>query len=347
MEKLKNRKVLITGHTGFKGSWLTYTLINLGAKVYGVSLKPDKKINKNFFLFELNKKCKNFYFDINNILKINNLINTVKPEIIYHFAAQPLVSESYKDPIKTFKTNIIGTQNVLESCRGKKFIKNILISTTDKVYENTKVKRFKENDKLSGDDPYSASKAATEILINAYSKCFLKNINIATVRAGNVIGFGDYSKNRIIPDIINSIYSNKILKIRQIESYRPWYNILDVICAYLKLLLYIEKKNMSFSNWNFSPKGYSKYTVKNIIYKLSQISKKNIQYKLLKGKLKFNEKKYLSLNSNKALKKLKINNQHIDQTLKQIYKLNELYYSNQNVMAEIDRYIQRYIINEI
>ncbi len=347
MEKLKNKKILITGHTGFKGSWLSYTLFKIGAKIYGISLKPSKKINRNFFLLGLESKCINYFQDINNLKELNKTINQIRPEIIFHFAAQPLISESFEDPIKTFQTNVFGTQNLMECCRKNKFIKVIIISTTDKVYENNKIRNFKEEDKLNGDDPYSASKAATEILINSYSKSFLSDKKVATVRAGNVIGFGDYSKNRIIPDLIENIFSKKALFIRQLESYRPWHNILDVTLSYLKLCIYLNQKNINYSNWNFSPKFKKKFTVEEIIIKLSKISKKKIYYKQANTKKIFKEKKFLSLNSNKSIKTLKLKNQNIDQTLNQIYKLNDLYRNNKDVISLIDKLIERHVINEI
>lgn len=348
MEKLKNKKILITGHTGFKGSWLSYILEKQGAKIYGISLKPSKKNNLLFYQLGLNKSCTNYFHDINELKELKIIISKIKPEFIFHFAAQSLVSESYSDPILTFKTNVIGTQNILESIRDKTFVKTLIISTTDKVYENSNSQRpFEEQDKLGGDDPYSASKAASEILINSYSKSFKMNINIATVRAGNVIGFGDIAQNRIIPDILKSIFNKKKLSIRQLESSRPWQNILDVIYTYIKLLVFINQKKIKFSTWNLSPKSKNSYSVKKIIEIFEEISEKNIEFKV-ENKSKFKEKKYLSLNSDKSFSNLNLKDSiSLKDTLKQIYELSVLFYENKNYKEELDRLIRKHITNEL
>ena len=200
----KNKKVLITGHTGFKGAWLSLILHILGAKIYGYSLKPKKnslynKLNIQSFI------KKSYLKDIRNYSNLKNSLNETNPDIIFHLAAQPLVLNSYQNPIDTFDTNIIGTINLLEAIRLKKKskIKSAIIITTDKVYDTTKKKFFVENDKLGSSDPYSTSKACCELVSSSYIKSFpnIKKI-IATARAGNVLGGGDYSKYRLVPDIL-------------------------------------------------------------------------------------------------------------------------------------------------
>ena len=202
----KNKKVLVTGHTGFKGGWLTLVLLRLGAKVSGLSLR--EKQQSFFSLCKIkNKISKNFYCNINNYSKLKKIIKKNDPEIVFHLAAQPIVLESFANPISTLNTNIIGTANLLNSLRFTKKIKSIVIVTSDKCYENLNKKAYLEDDKLGGSDIYSASKSSSELITTAFRKSFFSNskkVNIATARAGNVIGGGDFAKNRIFPDIIKS-----------------------------------------------------------------------------------------------------------------------------------------------
>ena len=198
----RGKRVFVTGHTGFKGSWLTSVLIKLGAKVCGFSKIDEKKNQYKELCYS--QKVKNVYGNILDYKKLENTMKKFKPDIIFHLAAQPLVSESYLDPYKTFQSNTIGSLNILDITRKISNVKSLVIITSDKCYKNIEIKRgYKESDILGGDDPYSASKAAAEIIFNAYYKSFYnkkKTLGITTTRAGNVIGGGDWSKDRIIPD---------------------------------------------------------------------------------------------------------------------------------------------------
>jgi len=218
----KNKKIFITGHTGFKGIWLVSILNHLGAKVYGYSKNDEFK--KNFRKFCFIKKGSNYFGDILDKKNLLKKLNLVKPDIIIHLAAQSLVKRSFLNPDETIRVNLIGTLNLLECCRKIKTVKSIILATSDKCYENKNSKKyFSEEDKLGGDDPYSASKASCEIIINSYIKSFFfdNKKGIASVRAGNVIGGADWSKNRVIPDCARSIINKKDLYLRSPNSIRP------------------------------------------------------------------------------------------------------------------------------
>lgn len=281
----ENKKVLITGNTGFKGSWLTLYLLKKKAKVFGFSLKDQ---NNNLLFKEIHnniKKNSTFEFhnisgDINNIDSITQTVIDFEPDIIFHLAAQPLVINSYKDPIYTWQTNVIGSMNLLKACNSLKKKCSIIITTTDKVYENKEwVYGYRENDNLGGHDPYSASKAALEICVSSWIKSFIgnddyqnNNLSIATVRAGNVIGGGDWSESRIVPDIVRSILNKKILNIRYPLSIRPWQHVLEPLNGYVKLAELMHKnhkvnpkENIFNSSFNFGPGKNSNKKVKDLV----------------------------------------------------------------------------------
>ena len=302
----KNKKVLVTGATGFKGAWLCYWLNILGAKVYGVGYNPNK--NKNlFYSLKLDKKIKLKLLDIRNKNKIKKFIISNKPQIIFHLAAQPLILESYKKPYLTYTVNSIGTLNVLETVRQIKSVRSLICVTSDKCYEsNYSTKGFKEDDRLGGKDPYSGSKASAEIMINSYQESYYKSkkCGLASARAGNVIGGGDWSENRLIPDTVNSIIREKTIKIRNPNFNRPWQHVLEPLYGYLLLGEKLFKKPKTYSGaWNF---GTKKNTVTNVL----EIVKEIVKF-WGKGKINFkkNQKYYeqtnLQLNIEKAIKILK------------------------------------------
>ena len=301
----RNKKVLITGHTGFKGSWLSLWLNISGAKVYGIS-NNYKSTETNIKNFRLKKNVKNFNIDIRNFVKLNKVITKIKPDFIFHFAAQSLVGKSFKNPVYNFETNFNGTLNLLEVLRLSKFKCISIIITSDKSYKNLEIKRgYTENDILGGDDPYSASKASAELVINSYFKFFLKNkknLRIAICRAGNVIGGGDWSNDRLIPDIMRSIFNNKKVKLRNQSSTRPWQHVLDVLNGYLILASKLKKNNtLNGQSFNFGPPIKSNYTVLAIVREM----KKN--WNLLEwvfSNRTYHESTLLKLNSSKSLKYL-------------------------------------------
>ena len=263
----RNKKVLLTGHSGFKGSWTTILLREMGAEIIGLSLPP----NTNPSLFKLAKidsLCESYFTDIRDQEKLNNLIKKISPDIVIHMAALPLVRESYLDPIATFNTNIMGTVNVLDSLIGIDNLRTVICVTTDKVYANQNTnKPYKEEDRLGGHDPYSASKAASEIVISCYRNAFLikQGVGLASVRAGNVIGGGDWSKDRIIPDAIRAWENGEELKIRSPESIRPWQHVLEPIVGYLILAEELYANTSLSGAYNFGPDTTDKASVKEVI----------------------------------------------------------------------------------
>ena len=254
----KNKNVFVTGHTGFKGSWLCIFLKVLGARVTGYSLKPTTRPNL-FNLAKVNKIIKkSIIADVRDYKRLFKEIKKSKATIIFHLAAKPLVRYSYLLPKETFDTNVVGSLNILESVRKIKKIKSSIIITTDKVYDNSKNKIFKETDMLGGIDPYSSSKVCVEHLFSSYTNSFFKkspNQKLATVRAGNVIGGGDYSEDRLIPDIYRFAKKNKKIILRNPGSIRPWQHVLEPLSGYLLLAekLYNNKLNNVIQNWNFGP----------------------------------------------------------------------------------------------
>ena len=251
------KKVFITGHTGFKGGWLCIFLKLLGAEVTGYSLEPETKPNL-FTLANIRKKIKKSIIgDVRDYKKLYHEIKKSKANIVFHLAAQPLVRLSYIYPKDTFDVNFRGTLNILECIKKIKKINTGIIITTDKVYDITKNKIFKETDALGGLDPYSASKVCVEFLFNSYYKSFFTNKNqmIATVRAGNVIGGGDYSQDRLVPDIFKSTEKNKKLYLRNPDSVRPWQHVLEPLSGYLLLAQNIHSSKIKRlkQNWNFGP----------------------------------------------------------------------------------------------
>ena len=262
------KKILITGHTGFKGTWLSLWLNKLSADVYGISLPPPKNEKNLFNLVKLKKNINSYFIDIRKKKKLEKTIIKIKPEIIFHLAAQPLVKESYKNPFNTIDTNILGTVNLLEICRKHKFVKTIIVITTDKVYENREQKKpYDENSKLGGFDPYSSSKACVELIVSSYRNSYFKKkgVSIATARAGNVIGGGDWSANRIIPDAVNAWGKNKSLIIENPKSTRPWQHVLDSLYGYLLLAQKISKNHKLSGAYNFGPLNKKQYSVLDII----------------------------------------------------------------------------------
>lgn len=280
-EFYKNKKVLITGHTGFKGAWLSQILINWGAEVVGISLEPNTTPSL-FTVLEIEKKIKNYFTDVRNLEEVNKIFQKEKPEIVFHLAAQPIVRVSYDEPIKTISTNVLGTANILQAVKEVGCVKSVVVITTDKVYEDKDwIYPYRENDALGGYDPYSASKAAADIIVQCYVKSFFNpkdfkskhNTLVAIARAGNVIGGGDWAPHRLVPDIIRSIYEKKEpVEIRSPQAIRPWEHVLEPLSGYLKLGEKLYKEDVSLCQaWNFGPNDESFMCVEDLANRAVEI----------------------------------------------------------------------------
>ena len=301
------KKVLITGHTGFKGSWLTLLLQKLGARVYGYSIDipTEPSLFKLASISDLLSEQQ--FADINNFESIDRFAQTVEPDIVLHLAAQPLVRKSYKNPIETFATNIMGTVNLIESIRRIESVKAAVIITTDKVYKNQEWNwGYREIDSLGGDDPYSASKAAAELVTHALRKSFCSGPNsaaIATARAGNVIGGGDWGLERIIPDMVRAISEEKVLEIRNPNAVRPWQHVLDPLSGYLKLAERLFNHSNIDRTYNFGPNQDSSRPVISLLKTFMvcmSSSRHNLQYELMGNHRQPHETTNLFLDSAKA-----------------------------------------------
>ncbi len=300
----KNKTVIVTGHTGFKGSWLCLVLWLFGAKIIGIS-SYNLGSKSNYKILKIGSKInKEFKIDINNFKKLKQIFIKTKPDIVFHLAAQSLVSKSVINPLETFNTNILGTINLLESLRYLKKKCSAVIVTSDKCYLNRELTRgYNENDILGGIDPYSASKACAEINFQSYFNSYFKDnklISLATARAGNVIGGGDFSHNRILPDIIRSLINKKVLKIRNPKSTRPWQHVLEPLRGYMDLSinLYHHLEN-SGESFNFGPNKKENFTVIDVVNFIKKIIP-TLKIRIDKNNSFFKESGLLKLNCNKA-----------------------------------------------
>ena len=299
----KNKKILITGHTGFKGSWLSLLLNEIGAKVIGYS-KPLEEVNKHYQLLNIDKEITSIEGDIQDAKHLNAVFNKYKPEIVFHLAAQSIVKISYDDPLNTFSTNVIGSLNVLNAVKNSKSVKALVYITSDKCYENVEWEwGYRENDRLGGSDPYSASKASAEILFSSFERSFFSkdnNIGAASARAGNVIGGGDWAPNRLIPDCIRSIENNSILEIRNPISTRPWQHVLEPLSGYLLLAYHLYKQPKKINgSWNFGPSTKDIREVLEVASEMFKIIGRG-KVKIVKNKNSFKEAEILQLNCDKA-----------------------------------------------
>lgn len=339
----KNKTVFITGHTGFKGSWLAYWLSKMGAKVIGYSLNPPTNPN-HFELLE--SDYVSIIEDIRDKENLQKAILKHKPDVVFHLAAQPIVKQSYIDPVETFETNVIGTLNVVDACRKSNLVKVIINITSDKCYENKEwIWGYRESDSMGGYDPYSASKGCSEILTSSYRNSFFNlkdygekhNTLLASVRAGNVIGGGDWAKYRIIPDIIRAAVKGEKVEIRNPKATRPWQHILEPLSGYLTLAWKLLEGEKEFaSGWNFGPETKNNKPV-------SEVAKGSMKYwkdiKLTESNNPddVHEANLLMLDCSKAIKFLKWKPiWDFSETLKKTIEWYKAFYLTNTIITEDD-----------
>jgi CDP-glucose 4,6-dehydratase len=338
----ENKRVFITGHTGFKGSWLNLWLKKLNAKTYGFSNDyPSEPCHHKI----IDKQSQEFLGDIRDYKTLEEQLLEFNPDIIFHLAAQPIVRLSYDEPVETYQTNLMGSLNLYQASRKLKDLKAIVSITTDKVYENKEqLKGYVETDALGGYDPYSSSKACVEVMTQSFIRSFYNiddykskhNVLVSTARAGNVIGGGDWGQYRLIPDIVNSICNNETLVIRNPKSTRPWQHVLDCLSGYLRLgQMLLEEKKEYAGNWNFGPLDDNRLNVAEIV----SIAKEfwpEIKSDLYKGE-KPHEAKLLSLDCSKSKKELLWKpTWDVDKTINKTLKWYYNYNKNKEVYSHSD-----------
>jgi CDP-glucose 4,6-dehydratase len=339
----KGKKVFVTGHTGFKGSWLSLWLQYMGAVVKGYALSPPSQPNL-FTEANVASGMRSEIGTINDLHTVKKSMTNFNPDILIHMAAQPLVRLSYKEPIETYMTNVIGTANVLESARSCKNIKAIVSVTTDKCYENKEwAWGYRENDPMGGHDPYSSSKGCAELVTAAYRSSFFntnETANLASARAGNVIGGGDWADDRLIPDILKAFEKNEPVVVRNPTATRPWQHVLEPLSGYLVLAQHLYNEGFEFAEgWNFGPKYEDCQSVGWILDKMVTKWGKGVSWELDKNN-KHHEAGYLKLDCSKAAMKL---NWHPNWNLE--YALDSIVNWHQNWLSGIN--IQKQCLHEI
>ena len=346
----KGKKILITGHTGFKGSWLCLVLHKLGADIYGYALEPPT-IPSLFKEAGIYKFINSYYGDIRNLKYLTEVLNEVNPEIIFHMAAQPLVRESYKNPIETYEVNVMGTVNILEACRKTKSVRAIVNVTTDKCYLNREwLWGYREDEAMGGYDPYSNSKGCSELVTSAYRDSFFNSkdyethhITLASARAGNVIGGGDWANDRLIPDFIKSISKGEKLKIRSPYAIRPWQNVLEPLRGYLTLAEKLYNEGPFYAQaWNFGPDDKDSKNVEWIANKLCSIWGEDAAYEI-DSSPQPHEANYLKLDCSKAQALLDwypvIN---LENSIKSIVEWNKAFLKGENIRRVTENQIDEY-----
>ncbi len=347
-ETYKGKRVLVTGHTGFKGSWLALWLFSMGAEVVGYSLTPETQPN-HFDLLDI--AYYSIIGDIRDSDKLKSVIFKYQPEMIFHLAAQSLVRRGYREPVDTFATNVMGTVNLLDSCRESATVRAILVVTSDKCYENQQLNRgYCENDPLGGYDPYSASKGCAEIVTSSYRRSFFPidqfgkrhNVLIASARAGNVIGGGDWSQDRLIPDIVRAVNKNEKVLIRNPYSTRPWQHVLESLTGYLILGQRMLMGDVECATaWNFGPYKDGELSVEHVIKNMQQVWGE-IDYQVSESN-EVHEAKLLQLDSMKARTVLAWDQVwDADETVEKTSKWYQQFYEKQEVITvqQISEYVE-------
>lgn len=346
----KGKKILITGHTGFKGSWLCLVLNKLGADIYGYALEPPT-IPSLFIEAKISQFIKSFCGDIRNLNYLTEVLNEVNPEIIFHMAAQPLVRESYKNPVETYEVNVMGTVNILEACRKTSSVRAIVNVTTDKCYSNKEWHwGYREDEPMGGYDPYSNSKGCSELVTSAYRDSFFNSrdygahhISLASARAGNVIGGGDWAQDRLIPDFIKSISKGEKLKIRNPYAIRPWQNVLEPLIGYLTLAEKLFTDGAFYAQaWNFGPDDKDSKNVEWIANKLCSIWGEDAAYEI-DSSPQPHEANYLKLDCSKAKALLDWHpKMDLEDSIKHIVEWNKAFLNGENIRRVSENQIDEY-----
>ncbi len=327
----KGLNVLITGHTGFKGSWLSMILDRLGAHVSGYALSPPTNPSL-FYHADVDRTINSFQGDVRNYQKLSDVIQEVRPELIFHLAAQPLVRYSFQEPVETFSTNVMGTVNLLEACRHQSSVRAVINITTDKCYENREwLWGYREQDQLGGYDPYSNSKACSELVTASYRNSFFNpadfdrhGVVLASARAGNVIGGGDFAEDRLVPDFIRSMMKGELLYIRNPEATRPWQHVLEPLTGYLRLAEQTLRQGPDFGEaWNFGPEEEDAKNVAWMAERLCNYWGDDASFRIAGGR-HVHETTYLKLDCSKSKNKLAWHPKwNIETTLKTIVDWNK------------------------
>lgn len=346
----KGRKVLITGHTGFKGSWLCILLNKLGADIYGYALEPPTTPSL-FNEAKIEEFITSFIGDVRDYKMLSEIIKKIQPEIVIHMAAQPLVRESYKIPIETYSINIMGTVHLLEACRHTKSVKAIVNVTTDKCYENKEWNwGYRENEPMGGYDPYSSSKGCSELVTSSYRNSYFNpskysehGVGLASARAGNVIGGGDWAEDRLIPDFIRAISKGKVVNIRSPYAIRPWQHVLEPLTGYLTLAEKLFSEGPLYSQgWNFGPDDKDAKNVEWITKIICSLWGNGASYEIDTNPQP-HEANYLKLDCSKAKAELGwIPRWNIGTTLDSIVKWNKAFLSGENIRIITERQIEDY-----
>jgi CDP-glucose 4,6-dehydratase len=339
------RKVLVTGHTGFKGSWLCLWLQSLGAQVTGYSLPPPTEPSL-YELAHIQRGMNAIAGDVLDLAHLRRVMREGQPEIVFHLAAQSLVRHSYTDPVATYATNVMGTVHVLESIRSAASVRAVVIVTTDKCYENREgLRAYRETDRLGGTDPYSNSKACAELVTGAFRKSFFttlvgSTVGIASARAGNVIGGGDWAADRLIPDVMRAAFAGEEIPIRNLQSVRPWQHVLDPLCGYLALgeKLYRDPEHFSES-WNFGPDESQTSSVLNVLGLLKELWGPGISWRL-DDRVHPHEARLLNLDSGKAKTRLGWEPRwNLNSAIKATVQWYKAYQSNQDLRTSTEEQI--------
>ena len=346
----KNKKILITGHTGFKGTWLCRMMLNLGANVTGYSLQPPTQPNL-FSLADIANKMNSVIGDVRDFEHLQIIFAEVQPEIVFHLAAQPIVRESYKEPRYTYETNVMGTVNVLECVRQCRSVKSVLNVTTDKVYLNKeRINGYREEEPLDGYDPYSNSKSCSELVTHCYNNCFFANrkIAVSTVRAGNVIGGGDFAKSRIIPDCVRAMQEGKTIEVRNPYSIRPYQHVLEPLAVYL-MIAASQYEDMSFAGYyNVGPDDVDCITTGELVSLFCKYWGALAKWKIKVESDAPHEASFLKLDC--SLLKNTFNwksHWDIEETIKRTCEFSKIFIRDGNIPKEMDTEIQSFFGNSL